>query len=219
MKLKERFSVERLREKADKRNRSGRFNRIGAYLIDHLIQVASENILILIFWLIFWGLGQVTPGGDINLAILPKAFQLPIILFILALTIGYHVFVPMVVLEDQTYGKRLIGLKIVRNDGSKPTLSNYLLRLLGMLLEGNAYVSFIGGVAYLFYFQFIPQYAETINTILGYSFGLSVLIGFFHPERRAIHDFIAGTKVVYTTPHDLVDYSRPISSDIDLSNI
>lgn len=219
MKLKDHFSVDKLREREAKRNASGRFNRIGAYILDHFICAFGENLLIFLLWLILLGLGKVTAGGDINLSIFPKELQVPVILLILILVMAYHVILPHFFLEDQTFGKRLIGLKIVRTDGSKPTLGNYLRRLVGMLLEGNAYVSLLGGVHYLLYYQFIPQVADTLNNAMGWIFALSVVIGLFHPERRAIHDFIAGTKVVYTKPHDLVDYSRPISKDIDLSNM
>jgi len=220
MKLKERFSVEKLKVREEKRNRSGRFNRMGAYILDHLVMVFAENIALLIFWLILLALGQVTAGGDINLNNLPDAYQIPTIVFFILLGISYQVIVPLYILNGQTLGKKLIGLKIVQKNGEDATLLHYLRRMVGIFLEGNPYVSFYGGVMYLLYFQYLGEAtSEMISSGMGYLFGLSVLIGFFHKERRSLHDLIGGTKIIFVGTYDLADYNRPISKDIDLSNI
>lgn len=52
MKLKERFSTERLKVRAEKRRIGGRANRFAAFGIDHFIQLFAVNILILVMWLI-----------------------------------------------------------------------------------------------------------------------------------------------------------------------
>lgn len=220
MKLKERFSVERLKEKDEKRRKGGRFNRVGAYIIDHFIQVVVENLFILLVWLILLIFKQVSAGGDINIAVLPVDFQIPTMVSLVLLAIGYQVLVPLYLWEGQTYGKRLIGLKIVRMDGSKATLQNYLRRIVGILIEGFPVTSFLGGVSFLLYYQLIGEAsANQVQTIMGYIFAASVFWALFQKERRSFHDYIAGTKVVSTVAHDLVDYSRPIAADIDLSNI
>lgn len=220
MKLKEQFSVEKLKAREEKRNRSGRFNRMGAYVLDHLVMVFVENIALLAIWLVLLALGQVTAGGDINLNRLPEAFQIPTIIFIILLGIAYQVIVPRYFLNGQTFGKKLIGLKIVQANGEDATILHYLRRMLGIFLEGNPYVSFYGGVMYLLYFQYLGEStSELISNGMGYLFALSVLIGFFHKERRSLHDLIGGTKIVYVGTYDLADYNRPISKDIDLSNI
>lgn len=220
MKLKEHFSLEKLKARDEKRQKSGRFNRMGAYIIDHFIQVIAENIFILVVWLILLALGQVSSGGDINIAVLPKNLQVPTIGLLVLMAIAYQTIVPLYILDGQTWGKRLIGLKIVRTDGSKATPINYLLRTLGILIEGFPVFSFLGGVSYLFYYQLLGEVnANQIQTILMYIFGVSVVWALFQKDRRAFHDYLAGTKVILVKSHDLVDYSRPISKDIDLSNL
>jgi uncharacterized RDD family membrane protein YckC len=76
----------------------------------------------------------------------------------------------MVVREGQTLGKKMMNIRIVNyDDGLVPSAG----RLLGLRYVVN---SFLG--------QFIPFYA-IIDVLL-----------IFGGERRCVHDYIAGTKVV-----------------------
>ena len=102
----------------------------------------------------------------------------------------------MYLYEGQTLGKKAIGIKIVKANGEKATLINYILRYLTMLvIEGNSYVVTFSGVAFFFINSFYDQ-AKLVNDILFGVFALSAIIAFFHKDRRAIHDFIGGTKVI-----------------------
>jgi len=75
---------------------------------------------------------------------------------------------------------------------------NYLLLrlfIVSMVLEANTYFSAIGGV--LFYFlakQF--EFAMDWNNALAIIFVLSAILASLNKERRSIHDFISGTKVI-----------------------
>ncbi len=76
-------------------------------------------------------------------------------------------FIIFPLFSGQSIGKMLTGLKIVRTDGSEPSLSALLLRhLLG--------------------------YPLIFLTI-----GLGFFISIFSQKGRALHDFLAGTVVIY----------------------
>jgi uncharacterized RDD family membrane protein YckC len=219
MNLKKYFELDNLKERDEKRRKGGRFNRMGAYIIDHFIQVVVENILILVVWMIVYFMGLVPGGTDINIAVLPQAIQIPTILAIIGIAVFYQIFFPLYIHEGQTYGKRLIGLKIVKLDDTKAGLLNYVLRFLGMILEGFPFVSFTGAVMYLLYFQYLGESLSiTIGQSMGFIFAASVIYALFQKERRSFHDLLAGTKVIPVDSVDLTDYSR-VRKDIDISNI
>ena len=84
----------------------------------------------------------------------------------------------------------------MKANGEKATLINYILRYLTILIiEGNTYVVTFSGIAFFFINQYYDK-ASQLNGILTGVFALSALIAFFHKDRRAIHDFIGGTKVI-----------------------
>ncbi|MFS0823181.1 RDD family protein [Bacillus sp. 1P02SD] len=73
-----------------------------------------------------------------------------------------------------TVGKRLCGIRIARVDGEKLHIGNMLLRIV---------------VAGLFY-----------ALTLGIGFIVSVVMVAVREDKRAIHDFVAGTCVTYNPP-------------------
>ncbi|MFA1821043.1 RDD family protein [Virgibacillus oceani] len=85
----------------------------------------------------------------------------------------YFVLVP-VLWYGYTVGKRLVGIRIVKMDGSNVTLGTILLR-----------------------------YAIT-GFIYGLSLGIALIVSIFmvalREDKRTIHDFIAGTYVTYNKP-------------------
>ncbi|OPA79454.1 hypothetical protein BVG16_10305 [Paenibacillus selenitireducens] len=73
--------------------------------------------------------------------------------------------------DGYTIGKRCVGIRIVKLDGSPPTIGTMLLR----------------------------QVAAGL--IYGFTFGIAAIISAImvgvREDKRSIHDFIAGTEVVY----------------------
>ncbi|MES2674498.1 MAG: RDD family protein [Pseudomonadota bacterium] len=78
----------------------------------------------------------------------------------------------LLVKTGQTMGKRIIGIKIVDLNGRVPTLKQHLLK------------------RYAVYF--LPGQIP----VVGYIFPIVNLLSIFGEERRCIHDYVAGTKVV-----------------------
>ncbi len=89
--------------------------------------------------------------------------------------IGWIIFVLLILtnflilplLVGQSLGKILTGLRVVKKDGNSPSLGNLILR------------HFIG-------------YPLTVLTA-----GLGFFVSIFNSKGRALHDFIAGTVVIY----------------------
>lgn len=109
----------------------------------------------------------------------------------------YYVIVPWKLWEGQTVGKRLMKIKIVSNDGEKANLWQLFLRhMIGMLLvEGGI----IGATTVLR--EMIAVGLHTSDWIL-YARYAAYLISFASGmlvtstrAKRAIHDYIAKTKV------------------------
>lgn len=72
----------------------------------------------------------------------------------------------------QTFGKYVLNIRIANLDGSKPTIKELLLKRY-LVFWGFPYVPFIGDVLNIINVLFI-----------------------FRKDRRCIHDFVAGTKVI-----------------------
>lgn len=199
------FNLDRLEERERKRNTSGRFNRFGAYFLDHYLQILISSIPIFILWIIA---NQSIGSNDkiANIDTLPSSWQLPAVLMVILIMMAYNIILPLYIYEGQTLGKKLIGIKIVKMNGEKAGLVNYLIRYLSiMALEANTYFSAIGGV--LFYFlakQF--DFAMQWNNILAVIFVLSAILASLNKDRRSIHDFISGTKVINVKEYKDVEF-------------
>lgn len=87
--------------------------------------------------------------------------------WLIAVLLGITNFIIFPSFSGQTIGKMLTGLRVVKSDGGIPTFKKLLLR------------HFIG-------------YPITIFTG-----GLGFLFSVFNNKGRALHDYIAGTEVIY----------------------
>ena len=109
----------------------------------------------------------------------------------------YYVYIPWKVWEGQTLGKRALHLRIEKTDGNKVELRDLLLRqVLGIfLLEGSVFIitGYIRQLVTLttrFYVDAIWQYIGIAITLL------SAILVVYTKSHRALHDYIAGTKVI-----------------------
>lgn len=189
------FNIDRLTERERKRNASGRFNRFGAYFIDHYLQILISSIPVFLLWI----LANRSIGSNsqiANIDTLPDSWQLPAVITVILIMLTYNILVPHFIYEGQTFGKKLIGIKIVKKSGEKASLLNYFVRYLSFIfLSANSYFSAIGGVMFYFlekHFDFAMQW----NNVLALIFVFSAVLAALNKERRSLHDFISGTKVI-----------------------
>lgn len=109
----------------------------------------------------------------------------------------YYVIVPMFVNKGQTFGKKLCKIKIVKMDNSDLSFKDYLLRqVLGIVIvEGVLYSasSILHQVIALTTGINIVKPMMYLGFVIG---GVSFLLALFRNDHRAIHDHIAGTKVI-----------------------
>ena len=144
---------------------AGRGERLLAAIIDGLLLMA------LMLPLMFVG-GYWQAGMEAGM----RGESVPFGLQLMWLAIGFGVFalvqgIPLS-RTGQTWGKRLLGIKIVDLDGEKPQLGRLLaLRYLPVQLATG--IPFIGGLI------------GVVNVLL-----------IFRGDRRCGHDLIAGTQVV-----------------------
>ncbi len=132
--------------------------RLGAALLD--------GLLVSIFYVPGMMLGGFQVDGDGNMTTtggLIVGVSGLIVLFVLAVQ-AY-----LVTVSGQTIGKKIVGIRIVKLDGSLPGFVN------GVLLRG-----FIGKFA----LSFVPFY------------GLVDILFIFREDRRCVHDLVGSTRVV-----------------------
>ncbi len=133
--------------------------RLAAYLIDGLIVSAG----ILVVMLVFGGIGAVLMRKVPALGALLMGLGY---LLAFALSIGY--FVHFWARSGATPGKKLLHLKVVRDDGVEPPgHGTAILRVLGYMVNG-------------------------------FTMNIGFLMILFTPDRRGLHDMIAKTHVIRT---------------------
>jgi uncharacterized RDD family membrane protein YckC len=137
---------------------AGRGARLGAALIDGIVQAMVFG---LVAWLLGWNLFKADQsfGGFVRLVFAGLA--------VFALLQGW-----LLVKRGQTIGKRLLGMRIVRPDGSAVGAA----RLIGL--------------------RYALGYVLALIPVLGPIYGLIDSLLIFRESRRCLHDQIADTIVV-----------------------
>ena len=142
--------------------KAGRGNRLAAVLID-----AVPMIVVAIITGILIALGGVGADGKLN--VLGGVLMGIVVLFVLAYAVYQLVLLHR---NGQTFGKKMMNIKIVRNDGSRAGLGRiFWLRMFVPGLIGA--IPFVGGL-----------------------FGLIDPLFIFGEEKRCLHDLIADTIVI-----------------------
>lgn len=145
---------------------AGFWIRLGAYILDWVILQAMLTLLTLP-----WTepLGKLQEAARTELQAPSPDYDLLARFFLISLAISlplalaYNTF--FIGRRGATPGKQLLGLRVVREDGTK-----------------------------LGYGQAAARYLAELVTML--TFGAGYVMIAFHPEKRALHDLIAGTRVL-----------------------
>lgn len=142
--------------------KSSRLARLGAVLLDSAIVAVPAVVLALL-------LPAMAPAGEGGaqaiIAVVMSLFGLGLLGFVVFQLVLLHRY-------GQTLGKRIVGIRIVRSDGSRAGLRRIFL------LRG-----------------FVPGLIGAIP-LIGPFFSLANVLAIFGSEKRCVHDLIADTIVV-----------------------
>lgn len=130
--------------------------RLGALVIDTVLPALPQLVLL--------PLGVVVRSAAFIHASTWLGWVLTVVLFVVDLV--------LLARYGQTIGKRMLGLRIVRADGSR------------------------AGLGRLFWLRTVLPTAIGVIPILGWLFGLGDALAIFRADRRTIHDHMADTIVV-----------------------
>ena len=96
--------------------------------------------------------------------------------------------------NGQTFGKKLVGIKVINNDGGKLTFNSMVYR---SLIVNSIFVSFINLCCLVFMksetYYYLSAATQMVNGII---FLIIIVMVLFKKNGRGIHDVIYGTKVV-----------------------
>jgi uncharacterized RDD family membrane protein YckC len=160
---------------------AGFFSRAAAYALDRIIALGITFVILVVFEY-FLSLFV----GDQWLENLSQDTMINAVLALLLSTLGIHLLVSMSydigfwLLSGQTPGKRVLGLRVMRKDGSRLSLGNALLRQIGYWIST---VFFLGFLWILFDNRRQGFHDKLAGTIVTYSWPEGRLRGTFVIER------------------------------------
>jgi uncharacterized RDD family membrane protein YckC len=142
---------------------AGRGVRLGAALLDSLIGGACLYLPFLAGLLPFSAAGQRYAGPGVVVGAL---------LALVAISIWAFFTIKYVAANGQTIAKRLLGIKVVRTDGSRATISR------------------------LFWLRNMVATIPSAVPILGTVYAIVDALFIFRENRKCLHDYIADTVVI-----------------------
>jgi uncharacterized RDD family membrane protein YckC len=142
---------------------AGRWSRLGAAIIDGLLALV-----------ILWCISMLTPFNVFK----PALGGGLMVLMIKNTLVGFAIFLILhgylLQTRGQTIGKMLLGIRILRTDGSRATLA----RLAGLRYFANSVLALV--------------------PVVGWLYGLLDSLMIFRQSRKCLHDNLADTIVVKT---------------------
>ncbi|WP_305152123.1 RDD family protein [uncultured Dubosiella sp.] len=168
-------------------------SRVLAYLIDWWIASMLAGIPIALIG------SAVLHTTDVRMVLADLPLKWGVIAGVLAMIcyLGYYFVMELHVYKGQTFGKRIMKLKVVKDDGSDVDFMAVFKReVIGaMIIEG--YIanssSFLRQIAQLFTDVNIMDMAVYLFGIIS---AISILMGMASASRKMIHDHIAKTHLV-----------------------
>lgn len=170
-----------------------KLRRFGAMMCDWYISTMLASIPVLYIYSVQTGksgtpsmLTEMTAGVGILAGILG-----------ILITTYYYVGIPLKKNKGQTWGKRIFGIKVVKDDGSNVDAKALLKReIIGVaLIEGGIVASskYFREIFLLLDLNIIYQVLAITAMVIPV---VSIMIMIFNKKSKMIHDFVGGTKVV-----------------------
>lgn len=170
---------------------AGNIKRLVAYAIDWYI--TSLLVMAPVALLYSMETGKKAVVIDIGLLSVPYAY----IAFIIGLILSSYYLIYTPLKTGQTVGKRLLSIKVVKMDGNDIDFKTMFIReMIGVVL--------IEGVMFTISTYFHEILAMLVNmtysNYIAYGFAavlfVSIILAIIKPEKRMLHDYLAGTKVI-----------------------
>ncbi|WP_159947569.1 RDD family protein [Polaribacter septentrionalilitoris] len=172
--------------------------RLLAFLIDNVLKFAYYYFaLYFLNFKLFEGI-EHTDGWTLR--------ALDILIF---LPITFYSLYTEILMDGQTVGKRLLHLKVVNEDGFKPSITDYVIRWFLRIVDFNLFI-----LLYV-YIASLGMDNQVMLFVVLFLFGK--MIGFFlilfTNKNQRFGDIIANTIVIYTK--DDVKFSETILEELD----
>ncbi|EOS59303.1 hypothetical protein C815_02281 [Firmicutes bacterium M10-2] len=173
--------------------------RVCAYIIDWFVGALVISFPLCIAWM--FKTQDIEHMQEVNLFRLQNIqgtnFAIMIGIIAFAACVWYYIWLPYKVTPGQTFGKKVMGLKMVKSDGSQLLLKDLIIRqgigiilLEGVLCNGSSLLhDMITLVTHLNFTGILFYISLTITCI-------SVLMSMLAPSRRMLHDYLGNTKVM-----------------------
>lgn len=173
--------------------------RVCAYVIDWFVGALTMSLPLCLAWMI--KTQDIDHMQEVNLFRLQKIqgtnFAILIGTIALIACAWYYIWLPYRVTPGQTLGKRMMGLKIEKSDGTKLSLKDLILRqgigiilLEGVLCNGSSLLQDMITLTTHLNFTGILFYIGLTITMI------SAIIAMLAPSRRMLHDYLGNTKVM-----------------------
>lgn len=169
------------------------FKRLFAYVIDWYAASMLAGIPVVLIYSIFFQDLEITQ----NITKLPYPYSILAGVIAIIVYLAYFILVPLKVYPGQTFAKKIMNIKVVKDDDSQVDWITLLKReAIGvMIVEG--YIA----ASSSYFHQIINIFVgKDLNQIYIYIFGiitaLSMLWACASPKRKMFHDYIANTKLV-----------------------
>lgn len=164
---------------------AGNIKRLAAYAIDWYI--TSLLVMAPVALLYSIETGKKALAIDIGLLSLPYAN----IAFVIGLILSVYYLVYSPLKTGQTLGKKALSIKVVKMDGNDIDLKTMLIReIVGVMFTVSTYFHEI--VAMMMNMPYSNYIAYAFMAVLV----VSIIMAIIKPEKRMIHDYLAGTKVI-----------------------
>lgn len=163
--------------------------RLGAFVIDYIYLYLILAVVISVSQQFF------------DLENSSAAIKIGYYTFLILVSLAYHTLIPLYYYKDehigQTFGKKLMGIKVIRVNGTQVTLPTLIIRSLfellgeGMIMVATLYVFEI--FALLGMPASFASYATTAYLMVTLVSGVFTVI---KPNRQMFHDYVANTVVI-----------------------
>lgn len=171
--------------------------RFIAYVIDWYIGGIFINIpIVLIYGCVFNQTQMQTNLLEISKESLLVAYLAGIAGVVFG--IFYFFIVPFFIWPGQTLGKRILKIKIINNNGQDISFFSLFLRqIIGLTVLEGVIISLTGTIRQLFDLLFHTSIFTSSNLMI-FAYALSFISCLFVLIKgRALHDFIASTRIEY----------------------